>query len=102
MPLTKNNPRGPAEWLAAIDEPTRLTVLRTLATGAKTVTELARACGTEIVNVSRHLNRMKGTGLVTAERNGRYTRYVLVGATATATLLELTHGSGVKVAIPLE
>ena len=73
MPLTKNDPRGPAEWLAAIDEPIRLTVLRLLATGAKTVTELAKACGTEIANISRHLNRMKDIGLVTAERDGRYT-----------------------------
>jgi ArsR family transcriptional regulator, nickel/cobalt-responsive transcriptional repressor len=101
MPLTKNDLRGPAEWLAGVAEPTRLAVLRLLATGDKTVTALAQACGTEIVNISHHLNRMKGIGLVTAERDGRYTRYSLIGATVTATLLELTHGSGVKVAIPL-
>jgi hypothetical protein len=34
-------------------------------------------------------------------REGRQVRYSLVGITATATLLELTHASGIKVTIPL-
>jgi DNA-binding transcriptional ArsR family regulator len=62
---------------------------------------LATICKTEIVNVSHHLNLMKATGLVTAERDGRFMRYNLVGAKATAAALELMHPSGVKVTIPL-
>ncbi len=72
-----------------------------MASGTRTVTELAKACGTEIVNISHHVNVMKNLGLLTAEREGRFMRYSLVGATATATLLELTHESGVKVTLPL-
>jgi hypothetical protein len=44
---------------------------------------------------------MKKVGLVTAARRRRFQPYSLVGATATATLLELAHESGIKVSIPL-
>jgi len=101
MARKKTNPHSAAEWLAGIAEPTRLTILKVLASGTRTVTELAKACGTEIVNISHHVNVMKNLGLLTAEREGRFMRYSLVGATATATLLELTHESGVKVTLPL-
>jgi ArsR family transcriptional regulator, nickel/cobalt-responsive transcriptional repressor len=101
MPKPKDDPKAQAAWLGGIAEPTRMAILRVLAVGDKTVTELAQACGTEIVNVSHHLNLLKGIGIVSAEREGRFMRYSLVGATTTATLLELTHESGVKVVIPL-
>jgi ArsR family transcriptional regulator len=97
----KHDPRGAAEWLCAIGEPTRLAILRHLTAGSMTVTEIARACGTEIVNISHHLNIMKTIGLLSAERQGRFQRYTLVGAKTTATLLELTHESGIKVTLPL-
>ena len=90
-----------AMWIAAVGEPTRLAILRILATGEKTVTELAKVCQVEIVNISHHLNLMKAAGLVTAERDGRFMRYNLVGAKATAGALELLHDSGVKILIPL-
>ena len=38
---------------------------------------------------------------MTAERDGRFMRYNLVGAKATAGALELLHESGVKILIPL-
>jgi ArsR family transcriptional regulator, nickel/cobalt-responsive transcriptional repressor len=101
MARDASDQRNQAEWLAGTTDPTRLVILRVLATGTKTVTELAKACGTEITNVSHHLNRMKGIGLVVAEREGRFMRYSLVGATATATLLGLTHEAGITVTIPL-
>jgi DNA-binding transcriptional ArsR family regulator len=96
-----NDPRSAAEWLCTIGEPTRLAILRHLSAGGMTVTEIARACGAEIVNISHHLNIMKQIGLLTAERDGRFQRYTLVGAKTTATLLELTHESGIRVVIPL-
>jgi DNA-binding transcriptional ArsR family regulator len=101
MAREKRDPRSAAEWLSGIAEPTRLTILKVLATGAKTVTDLAKACETEMVNISHHVNLMKQLGLLTVERDGRFMRYSLVGATASATLLELTHESGVKVTLPL-
>jgi ArsR family transcriptional regulator, nickel/cobalt-responsive transcriptional repressor len=101
MPKPKDDLKAQAAWLAGVAEPTRLAILRVLAIGDKTVTEIAQACGTEIVNISHHLTLMRGIGIVSAERDGRFVRYSLVGATATATLLELTHESGVKVVIPL-
>jgi ArsR family transcriptional regulator, nickel/cobalt-responsive transcriptional repressor len=101
MPKDQTDPKAQAKWLAALAEPTRLTILRQLATGTKTVTQLAQACGTEIVNISHHMPILKNGGLVSVERDGRFMRYSLVGATATATLLELKHASGVTVTIPL-
>jgi ArsR family transcriptional regulator, nickel/cobalt-responsive transcriptional repressor len=102
MARTKHDPRSTAEWLAGLAEPTRLTILKVLATGPKTVTDLAKACGTEVVNVSHHLNLMKNVGLVAAERDGRFMWYTLVGANAVGGRLELTHESGLKVTLPLD
>jgi ArsR family transcriptional regulator len=94
--------RAEAEWLAALGEPTRLAILRTLATGEKTVTQLAVACEVEIVNASHHLSILKDCGLVAVERDGRFRRYRLVGATTKGNTLTLTHASGVKVSIPID
>ena len=62
---------------------------------------MAKALKIEIVNVSHHLGVMRGTGVVKCERDGRFMRYTLLGAKATATALELTHPGGMTVSIPL-
>jgi DNA-binding transcriptional ArsR family regulator len=101
MPKSVDDPKAQAAWIAAVGEPTRLVIIRVLATGVKTVTELAQACNTEIVNASHHLGVMRAAGLVEAERDGRFMRYRLLGASANGSALELVHSSGVKVVIPL-
>jgi ArsR family transcriptional regulator len=78
-----------------------MAIVNCLATGAKTVTEPAKVCHTEIVNVSHHLGVMKAAGILVAERDGRFQRYSLVGASATGAMLEIRHESGIKVLIPL-
>jgi ArsR family transcriptional regulator len=93
--------RAEADWLAAIAEPLRLAIIRALATGVKTVTDLARACGDEVVNVSFHLGVLRAARVVACERDGRFMRYSLLAARATATELELTYPSGARVVIPL-
>ena len=90
-----------AARFAAFGEPTRLAIIRHLAAGEQTVTKLAEACKVEIVNASHHLRILKDSGLVTAERDGRFRVYGLVGGTVTGTTLALTHASGAKVEIPL-
>jgi ArsR family transcriptional regulator len=102
MARDKHDPRSATEWLAGVAEPTRLAILKVLAAGARTVTDLAKALDKEPMKVSHHVNMMKNVGLLAAERDGRFTRYSLVGATATANFLELTHESGVKVTLPLD
>jgi len=100
--MTELEIRAQVDWVAAFGEPTRLRILRTLATGDKTVTVLARIVGSEIVNVSHHLGILKAAGLVAVERDGRFMRYTLASeAVATATQLQMTHESGTKVIIPL-
>ena len=101
MPKPTREQQVQAEWIAAIGESSRMAILRALTTGTQTVTQLAKVCDTEIVNVSQHLSTLRDAGLVTAERDGRFVRYTLVGARAMATMLELTHESGLKVLIPL-
>src|SRR5436190_2072957 len=63
--------RAEADWIAALGNLTRLAIIRALATGVKTVTELARECEDEIVNVSHHLGVLRGARLVACERDGR-------------------------------
>jgi ArsR family transcriptional regulator len=67
----------------------------------KTVTELAKAAKTELVNVSHHLKILKAAGVVSVERDGRFMRYSLLGAKATAVAIEMAHESGARVTLPL-
>jgi DNA-binding transcriptional ArsR family regulator len=101
VPRDSTDPRAPAEWLSAIADPVRIAMLRALASGEKSVPDLARACGVERGKASHHLKQLKAAGLVAAERARRFVLYRLVGATATATLLRLAHASGFTVTIPL-
>ncbi|VTR94510.1 family transcriptional regulator : Probable transcription regulator OS=Planctomyces maris DSM 8797 GN=PM8797T_22538 PE=4 SV=1: HTH_20 [Gemmata massiliana] len=101
MPKPTSALESQANWIAAAGEPTRLALIRALAAGEKTVTMLARECQTEMVNVSHHLSILKSAGMVTAQKDGRFMLYSLVGAAATGALLEMTHSSGAKVIVPL-
>jgi DNA-binding transcriptional ArsR family regulator len=101
MTQPSHDQKAQAEWIVAIGEPTRLAILRALTTGTHTVIQLAKVCNVESVNISHHLVALREAGLVTFERDGRFSRYALAGAKATATMLELTHESGMKVLIPL-
>jgi ArsR family transcriptional regulator len=103
MPKSTDSTKVQADWIAAIGEPTRLAIVRILATGEKTVSELAKALNVEIVNVSHHLGVMRDAGLVTAvrdNRDGRFMRYTLQEVKASGAVLELVHDSGIKVTIP--
>ncbi len=93
--------KSQAEWLSAFGEPTRVAIVRALASGERCVTELAKLVGVEIPNASIHLKVMREVGLVEGKRNGRFVLYSLLGATATATEIVLTHESGVMVTLPL-
>ncbi|VTR94126.1 family transcriptional regulator : Probable transcription regulator OS=Planctomyces maris DSM 8797 GN=PM8797T_22538 PE=4 SV=1: HTH_20 [Gemmata massiliana] len=102
MPKPSKESSAQTEWFVAFGEPTRLALIRTLAAGEKTVTQLATEVGTEMVNVSHHLKIMKDAGVVTFVKDGRFMIYSLAGATVTGTTLELSHPSEVKVSLPLE
>ncbi len=90
-----------AEWVAAIGEPTRLSILFLLTRGEHTVTNIATALRVEIVNISHHLRLLKQAGLVSSVKDGRMVIYSLVGAKVTGTVLELSHPTGATVALPL-
>lgn len=99
------NTNGLAGWLSAVGEPTRLRIIRALATGAKNVTETAKLLNTEIANVSHHLRVLRRADVVRNEQHGRHVVYslatppeVLPGGT-----VRLTHGpTGAVVELPPE
>jgi DNA-binding transcriptional ArsR family regulator len=67
----------------ALSHPVRLRLLRTLARGPHTTTELAGAWGLTAPEVSRHLALLKEAGIVTTERRGHFVMYELdVAATS--------------------
>jgi ArsR family transcriptional regulator len=101
IPVESLPPAPPATWLSAIGEASRLAIIRTLATGPRNVTDLAKALGVEPMNVSHHLRMLKNAGLISVEQRGKYLWYALVGANAAGAVLELAHPSGVKVTLPL-
>jgi DNA-binding transcriptional ArsR family regulator len=61
--------------LSALAHPVRLRLVRTLARGPHTTTELAHAWNLTPPEVSRHLAVLQRAGLVTGERRGRYVHY---------------------------
>lgn len=65
------------ELFSAIGEPTRIGILRSLADGKKSVTDIAKILNCEIVNVSHHLGVMKNARIVSVDRAGRFMMYSL-------------------------
>jgi DNA-binding transcriptional ArsR family regulator len=63
--------------LEALAHPVRLRLLRTLARGPHTTSELAHAWELSPPEVSRHLAVLRRAGLLTTRRHGRYVRYTL-------------------------
>jgi DNA-binding transcriptional ArsR family regulator len=92
--------RSAARFLSAVAEGTRLRVVRHLAAGPARVTAVAEALGVTLWAVSHHLRAMKAVGVLASERDGRFIRYRLVGATVTGGKLVLTR-PGVKLKMDL-
>ncbi|EPD63214.1 hypothetical protein HMPREF1211_03555 [Streptomyces sp. HGB0020] len=63
--------------LEALAHPVRLRLLRTLARGPHTTSELAHFWELTPPEVSRHLTVLRRAGLITPRREGRYVRYTL-------------------------
>jgi DNA-binding transcriptional ArsR family regulator len=83
IPLRSATLDAVTERLHALDHPIRIRLARSLARGARTTSELADTWQLSAPEVSRHLNRLRQAGLVTATREGRYVYYTLdLGATA--------------------
>lgn len=57
--------------LSILTDPQRLDLCRHLAYEAMTTSELARRTGMAVSQVSRHIGRLRGAGLITSSRDGR-------------------------------
>ena len=63
--------------IQALAHPVRMRLIRTLARGAHTTSELASTWQLSAPEVSRHLARLRAAGLLTTRRRGRYVLYEL-------------------------
>ncbi len=61
----------------AMGSAARLELLDFLAQGERTVEDLAKAAGLSVANTSKHLQQLKGAGLVEARREGKHIYYRL-------------------------
>jgi rhodanese-related sulfurtransferase/DNA-binding transcriptional ArsR family regulator len=82
----------------------RLELLDFLAQGERSVEDLARVAGLSIANTSKHLQQLKGAGLVTPRRDGKHIYYALadervLDAVATLRQLAETHQEAVAALI---
>lgn len=59
----------------ALGHGARLELLDFLAQGERSVEDLAQVAGLSIANTSKHLQQLKGAGLVQARRDGKHVRY---------------------------
>lgn len=66
-----------AERFRAIGEPVRIRILEQLRGEAKTVQQLVAALGTSQQNVSKHLNVLRGLGIVSRTKQGMYAYYAI-------------------------
>ena len=63
---------------AALSDPTRRAILRRLATGERTVTELAEPFRISLPAISKHLRVLEKAGLLAQEKDGRIHRCRIV------------------------
>lgn len=77
MPRDPLQPQKCARLLSALAAPERLLVVRYLADGPHNVTEIAVAVGITPLNLSHHLNVLKGAGLIRGKKQGRFVHYSL-------------------------
>jgi DNA-binding transcriptional ArsR family regulator len=78
--VAKRDPLQPercAQLLAALAAPERLKIVRFLADGPRTVTEIADMLGVPAVNVSHHLTVLKHAALIGGKKEGRFVWYSL-------------------------
>lgn len=71
------NPTRCAKMLAALAAPERLKIVRYLAGGTHTVTEIVEMLSIAAVNVSHHLTVLKHAGLIRGVKRGRFVDYSL-------------------------
>jgi DNA-binding transcriptional ArsR family regulator len=71
------DPKRCAKLLAALAAPERLKIVRFLAGGKHTVTEIVKMLRIEAVNVSHHLMVLKNSGLIRGVKRGRFVDYSL-------------------------
>jgi DNA-binding transcriptional ArsR family regulator len=71
------DPKRCAKLLAALAAPERLKIVRFLAGGKHTVTEIVAMLRIEAVNVSHHLAVLKNSGLIRGTKRGRFVDYAL-------------------------
>ena len=68
-----------AEVLKAIGHPVRLQIVKGLAEGEMTVTDIVKLVGAEQSNVSRHLSLLKQAGILASRKSGLKVFYRLNG-----------------------
>jgi DNA-binding transcriptional ArsR family regulator len=73
-----------AERLKALADPTRLAILHALEARERNVTDLLGELGGSQANLSKHLARMRMSGLLAARRDGTSVYYRVVDPTAFA------------------
>jgi len=73
-----------AERLKALSDATRLKILHALEAGERSVSEILAIVGGSQANVSKHLARMRLTGIVTSRREGTSVYYRVIDPTAFA------------------
>ena len=71
------DPKRCARLLSALAAPERLKIVRYLAGGTHTVTEIVDMLRIQAVNVSHHLMVLKNAGLIRGVKRGRFVDYSL-------------------------
>ena len=66
-----------AAYLKALGDPTRLRIVKSLQSGALTVSDIAELLEIDITSVSHHLRVLYHAAITTTQRDGKYIYYSL-------------------------
>lgn len=67
------------KFLRGVSERTRLSILISLRSGEKTVSDIVQEIGASQSGVSQHLACLKGCGMITKRQDGKFCYYALSG-----------------------
>ena len=96
---TSADPKATAAFLAGVAEPSRVQIVRLLACGEKSVTELSTALGAPLVNTSHHLSVMRAAHVLDSRKDGRSALDSFACEFETTKAEVILKGPGVRVAI---
>ncbi|MDQ6970400.1 MAG: metalloregulator ArsR/SmtB family transcription factor [Mariprofundus sp.] len=102
MDITDEHIKHASEGLKALAHATRLTIICHLMDGELCVGELKELTGSSQSNLSQHLSKMKGLGVIASDKRGQHVYYRLIDSKWSNVVYALQTMYCPKISLPTE